>query len=89
MQWSGIGGHPKNSRRVPKMICIVCGIVGADMRPNWQERAARDSRLAMALNPGGKSPLTNTQFVRYDPPQSKGEWHGGFSKVSDNRLRAI
>jgi hypothetical protein len=22
----------------PRMVCTRCGIVGADVRPNWQER---------------------------------------------------
>jgi hypothetical protein len=25
----------------PRMVCTRCGIVGADARPNWQERPAR------------------------------------------------
>ena len=24
----------------PKMVCTCCGIIGADVRPNWSERAA-------------------------------------------------
>ena len=24
----------------PRMVCTVCGAIGADARPNWQERAA-------------------------------------------------
>jgi hypothetical protein len=27
----------------PRMVCTSCGIVGADVRPNWQERAERAS----------------------------------------------
>jgi hypothetical protein len=27
----------------PRMICTRCGIVGADARPNWQERPPRES----------------------------------------------
>jgi hypothetical protein len=27
----------------PRMVCIGCGIVGADARPNWQEREGRES----------------------------------------------
>lgn len=23
----------------PRMVCTVCGAIGADTRPNWQERA--------------------------------------------------
>ena len=23
----------------PRMVCTVCGAIGADARPNWQERA--------------------------------------------------
>jgi hypothetical protein len=26
-----------------RMACTSCGIVGADARPNWQERAGRES----------------------------------------------
>jgi hypothetical protein len=26
-----------------RMVCTVCGIVGADARPNWQERSSRES----------------------------------------------
>jgi hypothetical protein len=27
----------------PRMVCTGCGIVGADARPNWTERAERPS----------------------------------------------
>jgi hypothetical protein len=27
----------------PRMVCTSCGIVGADLLPNWRERAGRDS----------------------------------------------
>jgi len=27
----------------PRMVCTSCGTVGADVRPNWQERAGRES----------------------------------------------
>jgi hypothetical protein len=27
----------------PRMVCTSCGIVGADARPNWQERAQPDT----------------------------------------------
>jgi hypothetical protein len=27
----------------PRMVCTGCGIVGADARPNWTERASRPS----------------------------------------------
>jgi hypothetical protein len=27
----------------PRMVCTGCGIVGADARPNWKERPARES----------------------------------------------
>jgi hypothetical protein len=27
----------------PRMVCTCCGIVGADVRPNWQERAGRET----------------------------------------------
>jgi hypothetical protein len=33
----------------PRMVCTRCGIVGADARPNWQERPAR-------LNGAGAAP---------------------------------
>jgi hypothetical protein len=25
----------------PRMVCAVCGTIGADARPNWNERAPR------------------------------------------------
>jgi hypothetical protein len=25
----------------PRMVCTKCGMVGADVRPNWKERAPR------------------------------------------------
>jgi hypothetical protein len=25
----------------PRMVCTVCGIIGADARPNWRERTTR------------------------------------------------
>jgi hypothetical protein len=27
----------------PRMVCTSCGIIGADVRPNWQERKGRES----------------------------------------------
>jgi hypothetical protein len=27
----------------PRMVCTCCGIVGADVRPNWQERSQRET----------------------------------------------
>jgi hypothetical protein len=27
----------------PRMVCIGCGIVGADARPNWQEQPPRET----------------------------------------------
>jgi hypothetical protein len=27
----------------PRMVCTGCGIIGADVRPNWQERPTRES----------------------------------------------
>ena len=27
----------------PRMVCTVCGIIGADVRPNWQERPPSES----------------------------------------------
>ena len=27
----------------PRMVCTRCGIIGADARPNWKERPARES----------------------------------------------
>ena len=27
----------------PRMVCTCCGIIGADVRPNWSERPKRDS----------------------------------------------
>jgi hypothetical protein len=32
----------------PRMVCTRCGIVGADARPNWQERPARLSGAGTA-----------------------------------------
>jgi len=31
----------------PRMVCTGCGIVGADVRPNWQERPPRESITGM------------------------------------------
>jgi hypothetical protein len=27
----------------PRMVCTICGIIGADARPNWQERPPQGS----------------------------------------------
>ena len=27
----------------PRMVCSSCGIIGADVRPNWAERSGRES----------------------------------------------
>jgi hypothetical protein len=29
----------------PRMVCTSCGIVGADVRPNWQERPKMETML--------------------------------------------
>lgn len=29
----------------PRMVCTVCGAIGADARPNWAERAAAGAGL--------------------------------------------
>jgi hypothetical protein len=29
----------------PRMVCTCCGIVGADVRPNWQERPEQETML--------------------------------------------
>jgi hypothetical protein len=31
----------------PRMVCTGCGIIGADVRPNWQERPPRESITGM------------------------------------------
>ena len=31
----------------PRMVCTGCGIVGVDVRPNWQERPTRESITGM------------------------------------------
>ena len=31
----------------PHMVCTGCGIIGADVRPNWSERAPRKSITGM------------------------------------------
>jgi hypothetical protein len=28
----------------PKMVCTSCGIIGADVRPNWQQRPEQESQ---------------------------------------------
>ena len=33
----------------PRMVCTGCGIVGAHVRPNWQERAQRDHLTGVHL----------------------------------------
>jgi hypothetical protein len=32
----------------PRMVCTGCGIVGADARPNWVDRPARESLVGPA-----------------------------------------
>jgi hypothetical protein len=27
----------------PRMVCTVCGAIGADVRPNWNERKLRSA----------------------------------------------
>jgi hypothetical protein len=29
----------------PRMVCTCCGIIGADVRPNWQERPPPETML--------------------------------------------
>jgi hypothetical protein len=31
----------------PRMVCTCCGIIGADLRPNWSERAREPDGLAV------------------------------------------
>jgi hypothetical protein len=33
----------------PRMVCTGCGIVGADVRPNWTERPERESLTGGAV----------------------------------------
>jgi hypothetical protein len=33
----------------PRMVCTGCGIIGADARPNWSERPARESLTGVRL----------------------------------------
>jgi len=35
----------------PRMMCTSCGIVGADARPNWQEREGRESLTGARWRP--------------------------------------
>jgi hypothetical protein len=36
----------------PRMVCTGCGIIGADVRPNWQERPVRESITGMQWRRG-------------------------------------
>jgi hypothetical protein len=29
----------------PRMVCTSCGIIGADVRPNWRERPKRKTLM--------------------------------------------
>jgi hypothetical protein len=51
----------------PRMVCTCCGIIGADTRPNWQERLAQATMLGW-------------QWRRVDLAQN---WHasGGYMEV--------
>jgi hypothetical protein len=31
----------------PRMVCTKCGTIGADVRPNWQEQAPRETLTAV------------------------------------------
>jgi len=44
-------GHVPVPAFGPRMVCTGCGIVGADVRPNWREQPARPS-LTGAQWPG-------------------------------------
>jgi hypothetical protein len=33
----------------PRMVCTVCGAIGADARPNWNEREQASSPSLMAI----------------------------------------
>ncbi|HLH94925.1 MAG TPA: hypothetical protein VKW08_07390 [Xanthobacteraceae bacterium] len=33
----------------PRMVCTGCGIIGADVRPNWSERAEPESLTGRQL----------------------------------------
>jgi hypothetical protein len=34
----------------PRMVCTRCGIIGADVRPNWQERPTSESLTGRQWN---------------------------------------
>ena len=39
MDVSAYGDEQAMSAFGPRMVCTFCGAIGADARPNWQERA--------------------------------------------------
>ena len=41
--WIALDGDVPVPAFGPRMVCTSCGIVGAHARPNWQERAPRES----------------------------------------------
>jgi hypothetical protein len=44
----------------PRMVCTVCGIVGADVRSNWREMKASGGRAHSAL----KRPNPSSAIMR-------------------------
>jgi hypothetical protein len=49
----------------PRMICSSCGIVGADVRPNWIERREQESLTGVQWQQdasGGTSPSQSTRL---------------------------
>ena len=36
----------------PRMVCTECGTIGADVRPNWQERPQRETLTGVQWKSG-------------------------------------
>jgi hypothetical protein len=51
----------------PRMVCTGCGMIGADVRPNWKERPERPERptgSAVALMAKRLTPEMNAEGCR-------------------------
>jgi hypothetical protein len=47
-----VGGYPDSvpvPAFGPRMVCTSCGLIGADARPNWQERPQWESLTGVKL----------------------------------------
>jgi hypothetical protein len=59
-RWPLAGAPPCSCAPSARMVCTVCGIIGADVRSNWREKKASGGRAHSAL----KRPKPSSAIMR-------------------------